>query len=45
MTLKLSKIKMSIPILLKLIQTRDANEWSEPISGEDYLAMLARGEL
>jgi len=35
---------MSVPILMRIIQTEDANEWSESISGEEYLARLEKGE-
>jgi hypothetical protein len=43
-TFKLKNLTMSVPILMRLIQTEDSNEWSEPISGEEYLARLQRGE-
>lgn len=41
---KLTKVGMSIPVLMQVIQTEDANEWSEPISIEDYRAMLAKDQ-
>ena len=44
MEYKLTKVKMSIPVLMRLIQTKNSNEWSDPVTGEEYLAILARGE-
>ncbi len=44
MEYKLTKVKMSIPMLMRLIQTKNSKEWSDPVTGEEYLAILARGE-